>query len=364
VNWKEYGYNLAANLQRLHQRLHTQRYKPQPVLRAWRPKPNGEQRPIGITAVEDKIVQQALVWVLEQIYEVDFLEFSYGFRRNRNQHQALDATYIAITQRKVSWILDADMSKFFDTLNHDWLLKFLQHRIADKRLLELIEKTVKAGVVDNERFYKAELGSPQGAVISPLLANIYMHYVLDLWVRQWRGRYARGECHIVRYADDCVLGFQYNSDGRQFMRALEMRLDKFGLKLNRSKTHLIEFGRFAVSNRKERGQGKPATFDFLGFTHICSTRRSDGRFMLKRFTITKKLRAKLKQVKADLMKRRSQDVYKIGKWLGSVVQGHANYYGVPGNSMAINLFQTQCSRAWLRALRRRVPFYFMRVVLR
>jgi len=284
---------------------------------------------------------------------VDFLGFSYGFRENRNQHSALDAVYVAITQKKVSWILDADMSKFFDTLNHGWLMKFLQHRIKDKRLLQLIERIIKAGVIENERFTKTEVGSPQGAVISPLLANIYLHYVLDLWANQLAERNARGECYIVRYADDTVMGFQYRSDGQHFMHALEQRLQKFGLKLNRSKTQLIEFGRFAASNRKQRKQSKPATFDFLGFTHVCSTKRSNGGFMLKRYTSAKKLTAKLKEIRQELMKRRANDVYEVGKWLKRVVQGHNNYYAVPGNSAALNQFRTEVNRTWLRALRRR-----------
>ena len=353
VSWKEYGNSLVDNIQSLHQQLHKQRYKPQPVLRTWIPKPNGEQRPIGITAVEDKIVQQALVLILEPIYEVDFLGFSYGFRANRNQHRALDAVYVAITQKKVSWILDADMSKFFDTLNHGWLMKFLQHRIADKRILHLIERIVKAGVIEDEHFTKTEVGSPQGAVISPLLANIYLHYVLDLWANQWRKRSVRGECYIVRYADDTVMGFQYRSDGQHFMHALEQRLHKFGLALNRYKTHLIEFGRFAANNRKQKKQGKPAHFVFLGFTHVCSIKRSNGGFMLKRYTNAKKLTAKLKEIRHELMKRRTEDVYEIGKWLKRVVQGHNNYYGVPGNSAALNQFRTEICRTWLRALRRR-----------
>jgi RNA-directed DNA polymerase len=230
-SWEQYGRGLSARLLDLHQRIHTGQYKPQPVLRLWLPKPNGEKRPIGITAVEDKVVQQAMVWVLEAIYEVDFLGFSYGFRPKRNQHMALDAVYVAISQRKVSWILDADISQFFDTIDHSWLMRFLQHRIADKRLLHLIERTIKAGVVDEGRYAKTVVGTPQGAVISPLLANIYLHYVLDLWANQWRKRNASGECYIVRYADDKVLGFQYRADGERFNAAFEKRLGIFGFPL-------------------------------------------------------------------------------------------------------------------------------------
>ena len=351
--WTSFGEKLPERIQNLHQRIHTQQYKPQPVLRIWLPKPNGEKRPIGLTAVEDKVVQQALVWVLESIYEADFLGFSYGFRPLRNQHRALDAVYVAISQRKVSWVLDADISKFFDTIDHDWLMKFLQHRIADKRILLLIERTIKAGVVDDERYFKTAVGTPQGAVISPLLANIYLHYVLDLWANQWRQKYARGECYIVRYADDTVLGFQHRSDGERFNDAFEQRLEKFGLKLNRTKTKLLEFGRFAASNRKQRSEGKPETFDFLGFTHICSTRRSDNRFTVKRSTCAKKMTVKLKEIRQHLFKNRSKDIYTQGRWLKSVVQGHNNYYAVPGNQKALEAFRSEICRTWLRALRRR-----------
>ena len=353
VSWKSYGQNLPEKVQDLHQRIHTQTYRPQPVLRIWLPKPNGERRPIGITAVEDKVVQQALVWILEEIYEADFLGFSYGFRPGRNQHQALDAVYMAITTRKVSWVVDADISRFFDQIDHGWMMKFLRHRIADKRILRIIEQTLKAGVMEEGRKTRTRVGTPQGAVISPMLANIYLHYVLDLWARQWRRRQARGECYIVRFADDSVMGFQYRSDGYQFMEAMKRRLGKFGLKLNGDKTRLLEFGRFALSNRKQKNRKKPETFDFLGFTHICSVRRSDGGFMLKRITIAKKLRGKLKQVRQTLMKNRHKDVYRQGQWLKSVVQGHNNYYAVPGNLKAIDLFRREICRYWLRALRKR-----------
>ncbi len=230
---------------------------------------------------------------LQTIYEVDFLGFSYGFRPNRNQHQALDAVYVAITQKKVSWVLDADISQFFDTINHKWLMKFLAHRIADKRMLALIERTIKAGVIDDDRYSKTEVGTPQGAVISPLLANIYLHYVLDLWANRWRKHHARGECYIVRYADDTIFGFQYESDGTQFEQAFAERLNTFGLALNQDKTRLIEFGRFAIRNYKQKNKGKPDTFGFLGFTHICSTRWSDGRFKLLRKTIAKRNEIKI-----------------------------------------------------------------------
>ena len=353
VSWQTYGSQLSKRIKDLHRRIHTQQYHPQPVKRIWIPKANGDQRPIGITAVEDKIVQQAMVWVLEAIYEADFLGFSYGFRPQRSQHQALDAVYVAITQKKVSWVLDADISQFFDAMNHKWLMKFLAHRIADKRMLILIERTIKAGVIENDRYSKAEVGTPQGAVISPLLANIYLHYVLDLWAHQWRKKQARGECYIVRYADDSVFGFQYQADGKRFQRELSARLNKFGLAINQDKTRLIEFGRFAQRNHKEKNRGKPSTFDFLGFTHICSTRWSDGGFKLVRKTIAKKMRIKLLEIKHALRKRINLDVYEQGKWLNKILIGHCNYYAVPDNSIALDRFKTALSRMWLKLLKRR-----------
>ncbi|WHI49168.1 group II intron reverse transcriptase/maturase [Microbulbifer sp. VAAF005] len=309
-SWSDFGNNLRERILDLHTRLHRQCYRPQAVCRIWLPKAGGSQRPIGITAVEDKVVQQALVWVLEAIYEADFLGFSYGFRPGRDQHRALDAIAVAIEQKPVSWILDADISQFFDTIDHGWLLRFLAHRIADRRLLHLIERIVKAGVVDDGRFTKTRIGTPQGAVISPMLANIYLHYVLDLWAHQWRQQSARGACYIVRYADDSVMGFQYRSDAEHFQVALTQRLAKFGLQLNADKTRLLEFGRFAMSNAKRRGGRKPESFTFLGFTHSCGKRVSDGRFALWRTTNRKRLNARLKAIRQKLFKMRHKDVFK------------------------------------------------------
>jgi RNA-directed DNA polymerase len=352
-SWLSYGRQLSKRLNSLHTRIHTMKYQPQPVKRIWIPKANGDLRPIGITTVEDKIVQQVMVWILESIYETDFLGFSYGFRPNRNQHKALDAVYVAITQKKVSWVLDADISKFFDTINHKWLMRFMAHRIADKRLLAYIERTIKAGVIEQDQYSKTEVGTPQGAVISPLLANIYLHYVLDLWAHQWRKRHAKGECYIVRYADDSVFGFQYENDGVRFEQALSDRLNKFGLALNQDKTRLIEFGRFAVRNYKMKNKGKPSTFDFLGFTHICSTRWSSGRFKLLRKTVAKKMKIKLLEIKQGLRKRINIDVYAQGKWLNRILVGHCNYYAVPDNGVALDRFKTAISRLWLKLLKRR-----------
>lgn len=287
-DWTSYGSNLEEKLVNLCQRLHTNTYRARPVLRQWIPKANGQQRPIGITAVEDKVVQQALVWILEAIYENDFKGFSYGFRPGRSQHDALDAVYMAVTTRRVSWVLDADIKGFFDAVEHGWMMRMLKERIADNRLLALIERMLKSGVQEDGRWNRAEVGTPQGAVISPVLGNIYLHYVLDLWAHRWRKRTARGEVYIIRYADDSVLCFQHRSDGERFVRELKQRLAKFGLSLNEEKTRLIEFGRFAAANRHRRGQRKPETFDFLGLTHICARRRSDGKFKLMRITIAKR----------------------------------------------------------------------------
>lgn len=353
VSWEVYGEELDTHIPDLCTRVHTNRYKPKPVKRIWIPKANGQQRPIGITAIEDKVVQQAVVWVLEAIYEVDFLGFSYGFRPGRSQHHALDAVYMAITTRKVSWVLDADIKGFFDTIQHDWMMRFLKHRIADPRLLRIVERTLKCGVVDEGRKTRSEAGTPQGAVLSPLLANIYLHYVLDLWVRQWRHRHSRGAMYAVRYADDSLYCFQFMDDGKRFHRALEQRLNKFGLSLNSGKTRLVEFGRFAKSNRHERGLVKPGTFDFLGFTHFCSVRWSTGDFALRRITIAKRQREKIAAIKKWLMHNRHLPVFEIGQWLKKVITGYLNYFAVPGNLVAMVAFRTEVCKAWLKALRRR-----------
>ena len=353
VGWHEYAAQLEPRLIALHERIHRGKYKPKPVKRLWLPKGNGEQRPIGITALEDKIVQQAVVLVLTPIYEADFLGFSYGFRPNRNKHQALDAVYMAISHKKVSWVLDADLKGFFDAIDHEWLQRFIAHRVTDKRVQRLIKGWLKAGVMDGHTQHKSRVGTPQGAVISPLLANIYLHYVLDLWVHQWRQRHARGEVYIIRYADDFVVGFQYQDDGRRLLRALEMRLGEFKLSLNKDKTHLIEFGRFAISNRQQRGVNKPETFDFLGFTHICAIRRDNGSFKLLRESIKKKLRSKIKQISERLMQHRHKPLYEMGVWVRKVLTGYYNYFAIPGNHASIQLLRTTVNRAWLKALRRR-----------
>jgi len=291
--------------------------------------------------------------VLEQIYEEVFLGFSYGFRPGRSAHDALDAVWVGITQRKVNWVLDVDIRSFFDTLSHEWMMKLLEHRIGDRRILRLVKKWLRAGVSEEGEWSKTVVGTPQGAVISPLLANIYLHYVLDLWVQRWRKRNARGEVIIVRYADDSVMGFQYREDAERFREELESRLQKFGLEIHADKTRLIEFGRFALANRHARGEGKPETFDFLGLTHICARRQKDGHFTVKRKSMAKRLRRKVKDVVATLNQVRHRPLPEQGGWLRRVIQGFFNYHGVPGNRGALDAFRTLLARAWHRSLRRR-----------
>jgi RNA-directed DNA polymerase len=352
VTWDAYGQNLRANLEDLLRRVHSGAYRASPSRRVYIPKPDGRQRPLGIAVLEDKILQRAVVEVLNAVYEEDFLGFSYGFRPGRGPHDALDALAVGITDRKVNWILDADISDFFTRLDHSWLEKFLEHRIADKRVLRLIRKWLAAGVIEDGNWSETVEGSPQGASVSPLLANVYLHYVFDLWVRHWRRRRARGEVIVVRFADDFVVGFQYLGDAQRFLADLRKRFAKFNLELHPDKTRLIEFGRFAALNRKERGMAKPETFEFLGFTHLCGKTR-DGRFWLRRITIKKRMRAKLKQLKAELRRRRHWPIPEQGRWLASVVRGHLSYYAVPGNIDAVTAFRDQVRWYWFETLRRR-----------
>jgi RNA-directed DNA polymerase len=352
VTWDAYGQNLRANLADLLGRVHSGAYRASPSRRVYIPKPDGRQRPLGIATLEDKIVQRAVVEVLNAIYEEDFLGFSYGFRPGRGPHDALDALAVGITERKVNWILDADVSDFFSKLDQALLMRFLEHRIADKRVLRLIQKWLAAGVVEDGNWSETIEGSPQGASVSPLLANVYLHYVFDRWVRQWRLRHARGDIVVTRFADDFVVGFQHLGDARQFLSDLRERFSKFNLELHPDKTRLIQFGRYAAQNRKERGLTKPETFDFLGFTHMCG-KTKDGRFWLRRVTIKKRLRAKLKQVKAELRRRRHLPIPEQGRWLASVVRGHLAYYAVPGNIDAVSAFRDEVRRHWHETLRRR-----------
>lgn len=298
-------------------------------------------------------MQQAMVWVLSEIYEQDFLGFSYGFRPGRSPHRALDAVWVGIARRKVNWVLDVDIRSFFDSIDQGCLMKLLEVRVADRRVLRLIRKWLRAGVSEDGEWSKTEVGSPQGAVISPLLANVYLHYVLDQWVQRWRTRQARGDVIVVRYADDVVMGFQHRVESDAFLTELRDRLAEHGLELHQGKTRLIEFGRFAAANRAERGEGKPETFEFLGFTHICARRRSDGGFTVLRKTIGRRLRQKVKEVRETLMRHRHKPTAEQGRWLRSVVQGFFNYHAVAGNIRALKGFRTSLNRAWLRALRRR-----------
>ena len=352
VTWQRYGEKLEENLKSLSDRLKRGAYRAQPSRRTHVPKIDGRKRPIGVTALEDKIVQRAAAGVLNAVYEYDFLGFSYGFRPRRNPHNALDALYVGLTKRKVNYVLDADIREFFDTLVHEWLDEFIRHRIADKRVIRLIQKWLKAGVVEEGIRTQADIGTVQGGSVSPLLANIYLHYVFDLWAQQWRNRYAKGDVVIVRFADDFVVGFQHRSEALRFLAELKQRLARFGLALQRDKTRLIEFGRFASRNRARRGEGKPDTFDFLGFTHICGVTRK-GWFTIRRKTIGKKLNRKLQQVKLELRSRMHDPVPEQGAYLRSVVAGHTRYYGVPLNSPSIGIFRKEVCRLWLRTLRRR-----------
>jgi len=350
--WRQYRENLETNLQDLSDRLQRGAYRAKPVRRTYIPKTDGRQRPLGVTALEDKIVQRATVEVLNAIYETDFLGFSYGFRPGRSPHDALDALSVGIVERKVSWILDADIRGFFDAIDHGWLVKFIEHRIADERVVRHLKKWLNAGVLEDGKRTRVETGTPQGGNASPLLANIYLHYVFDLWIQHWRRTQTRGDVIVVRFADDFVVGFQYRSDAERFLRELRERFRRFNLELHPEKTRLFEFGRFATDNRRRRGQGKPATFNFLGFTHSCSKTRN-GKFTVLRQTMRTRLQAKLREVKMILRRRLHDPVPEIGKWLGAVVRGHAQYYGVPRNGPALRLFLRQIERLWLRTLRRR-----------
>jgi RNA-directed DNA polymerase len=351
ITWQDYGLDLEANLRDLHARVHRGAYRAKPTRRAYIPKPDGRLRPLGIAVLEDKILQRAVVEVLNAIYEADFLGFSYGFRPGRSQHQALDALAVGILRKRVNYVLDADIRGYFDSIDRSWMIRFLEHRIADKRVVRLIRKWLAAGVMEDGEWSDTLEGTVQGASVSPLLSNVYLHYVFDLWADRWRRR-ARGEVIIVRFADDYIVGFQYESDARRFLAELRDRLAKFKLELAAEKTRLIEFGRYAAGRRQQRGLGRPETFDFLGFTHCCGNALNGG-FLLKRITIKKRLRAKLQKVKEELKRRRHQPIPEQGHWLASVVRGHCAYYAVPGNYRAIETFRSEVSRHWLRALRRR-----------
>jgi group II intron reverse transcriptase/maturase len=352
VTWQEYETGLEDRLVDLHSRVHRGAFRAQPSRRTYLEKPDGRKRPLGIAAIEDKTVQQAVVSILNPIYEEDFLGFSYGFRPGRNPHQALDALSFALLQKKVNYVLDADIKSFFDQLDKNKLVKFIEHRVADIRILRLIQKWLNAGVMEDGIWSETKTGTPQGAGISPLLANIYLHYVFDLWVNQWRTKSAIGDMVVVRYADDIVLGFQYRAEADRYLVSFRERLGKFGLELHPDKTRRIEFGRFAEQRREQRGEGKPETFDFLGFTHI-SGKDGEGRFAVRRRTVAKRMRVKLQQIKQQLRKRMHDPVPDTGEWLKSVVRGYFNYYAVPGNLDTLKVFRARVSRFWQQALLRR-----------
>jgi len=352
--WEHYGETLEANLQDLSQRLKRGAYRARPVRRVHIPKVGkpGELRPLGVPALEDKIVQRATVEVLNAIYELDFLGFSYGFRRGRSPHQALDALAVGIGTRKVSWVLDADIRKFYDTLDQGWLVKFVEHRIADRRVVRLIQKWLKAGVLEEGKRVQSEIGTVQGGSISPLLSNIYLHYVLDLWVQQWRQKQAHGEIIFVRFADDFVAGFQHRYEAERFLAELRERFARFGLALHADKTRIVEFGRYAERNRRNRGDGKPETFNFLGFTHSCGKTRK-GHFTVLRQTMRQRWQAKLRALKEELRRRLHTPIREQGAYLRSVLLGHFRYYGVPMNGPALCAFRVAVGYLWRTVLRRR-----------
>lgn len=352
LTWKDYEADGEDKLHDLHARVHSGAYRALPVRRRFIPKPGGKQRPLGIAALEDKIVQRALVTVLNAIYEEDFLGFSYGFRPGRSQHDALDALTVAICDTPVNWILDADIRGFFDSVSHEWLVRFLKHRIGDERVIRLVQKWLKAGVLEEGQWSVSEAGTPQGAVASPLLANVYLHYVFDLWAKQWRRREATGNVIVVRYADDIVVGFEHEADARHFWDAMRTRFEQFALELHGEKTRLLEFGRFAAARRRRRGLGKPETFTFLGFTFICGKSRR-GAFQLQRKTRGDRMRAKLREIKEQLRRRMHDAIPEQGRWLKAVVTGFFAYHAVPTNARALSAFRHHVTDLWRRTLRRR-----------
>jgi RNA-directed DNA polymerase len=352
LTWKDYEADLERNLEDLHDRVHRGAYRALPSRRVYIPKPDGRQRPLAVAALEDKIVQRAVVALLNAIYEEDFLGMSYGFRPGRGTHDALDALCVGIHSKKVSYILDADIRSFFDEINQEWLVRFLEHRIGDRRIIRLIQKWLKAGILEDGVVSVSDRGTGQGSVISPLLANIYLHYAFDLWAARWRQHTATGDMMIVRYADDFIVGFQHESDARRFLDEMRKRLGKFALSLHPEKTRLIEFGRFAAERHKRRGLGKPETFNFLGFTYICGKTRS-GKFQIKRKTRADRMRAKLREIKVVLRRCMHRPIPEQGKWLGQVVRGYFNYHAVPTNAHTLAVFRHHVTDLWRRTLRRR-----------
>jgi RNA-directed DNA polymerase len=349
---QDYEADLERRLEDLHARVHRGAYRALPSRRVYIPKPDGRQRPLAVAALEDKIVQRATAAVLNAIYEEDFLGFSYGFRPGRGPHDALDALVVGIDRKRVNWILDADIRSFFDTISQEWLVRFLEHRIGDRRIIRLIQKWLKVGVLEDGVVTASDTGTGQGSVISPLLANVYMFYVFDLWAERWRRRDATGDMIIVRYADDFIVGFEHEADARRFLEEMRERLGEFALTLHPEKTRLIEFGRYAADSRKRRGLRKPETFNFLGFTFICGKSRRGG-FLVKRKTRRDRMRAKLQAVKQELRQRMHQPIPQQGKWLKQVVAGYFRYHAVPTNSRALATFRDEVAKRWWRLLGRR-----------
>jgi RNA-directed DNA polymerase len=353
TTWQAYGQDLEQNLVQLHDRVHGGAYRARPSRRVWIPKPDGRQRPLGIAALEDKILQRAVGRVRNQIWEEDFLGFSYGFRPGRKPHDALDALWVGITRKKGNWVLDADIRGFFDHIDHEWLVKFVEHRMGDRRVVRLIQKWLPAGVLEQGKWIDTEEGTPQGAVLSPTLANLYLHYVLDVWVEAWRKKVAHGDVIIVRYADDFVMGFQYREEAERFLEPLRERLRKFGRELHPEKTRRMEFGRFAPQRREEHGEGKPETFPFLGFTHICGRNLTTGKFTVVRRTMGRRMAAKLKDIRAKLRERLHTGWQDHVEWLRSVVRGYFQYHAIPGNQACLKAFRHEVVRLWWHPLRRR-----------
>jgi RNA-directed DNA polymerase len=350
MTWTEYAEHLEASLVDLHARVHTGAYRALPLRRKYIPKADGRQRPLGIAAIEDKIVQAAVVAILTSICEAEFLGFSYGFRPNRISTKRWMR---GIGKRRINWVLDCDVQSFFDKVSRDWLIRFVEHRIGDHRIIRLIAKWLTAGVLEDGRMIETEEGTPQGAVISPLLANIYLHHVYDQWAHQWRQRCATGDVIVVRYADDAIVGFEHRHEAEQFLADLKARLARFGLNLHPDKTRLIEFGRHAIANRCARGLGKPETFDFLGFKHYCATRRDGSGFVLGRKPMAKRMRTKLREIKEQLMATRHDGIDGQGKWLAQVLRGWMAYYAVPMSGSAISAFRHHMIERWHGALMRR-----------
>jgi RNA-directed DNA polymerase len=353
VTWEQYAEGLEENLRDLHRRLRSGAYRALPARRTYIPKADGKQRPLGIAAMEDKIVQAAVVMLLTPIYEAEFLGFSYGFRPGRSQHDALDALAYGIKGRYIWWVLDADIRSFFDSISHKWLIRFVEHRIGDRRIIRLIQKWLSAGVLEQGTWSVTETGTPQGAVISPLLANIYLHYVYDLWAQAWRKRQAAGDMIVIRYADDTIVGFQHQHDAELFLHDLKERLAKFALAVHPDKTRLIEFGRFAAERRANRGEPKPETFDFLGFTHICGTKRNGQGFQLRRKTKRKRKQALLNEIAAELRRIRHAPIDEQGRWLASVLRGHYAYFAVPTNLPSVRALRHPVKVRWFLNLQRR-----------